>query len=156
MMELRLIRTDLTSDGVFGTLRVPGSRVPLFTCEDDWKNNQPGVSCIPAGTYTLRRTMFHKHNYEAFEVTNVPGRSRILIHVGNTEEDVEGCILVGLKHGMLTVARDEDTGLARTKRAVLGSKPAFKMFMSWMHGIDTATLVIEWAPGLLPTAQAAA
>jgi hypothetical protein len=155
MMELRLIRTDLTSDGVFGRLLTPG-HIPLMTGEDDWLDNQPRVSCIPAGTYTLRRTMFFKHGYECFEVTGVPGRSRILIHVGNSENDVEGCIMVGLSRGYLPVARDEDTGRPNAKkRAVLGSKVAFAMFMQWMTGIDEATLVVEWMPGLLPSAQAA-
>ena len=154
-MELRLLRTDLTADGVFGRLLVPG-HTALHTAEDDWRNNLRGESCIPAGTYTLRRSLFIKHQLPTFEVTGVPGRSRILIHPGNTEEDVEGCILVGLSFGRLPVVRDEDTGQVKvTKRAVLGSRVAFKMFMSWMVGVDTATLVVEWAPGLLPAANAA-
>ena len=93
-MELHLVRTDLTPDGTFGRLLVPDHSV-LCTCEDDWQANTPGDSCIPAGRYVLERTIYHKHGFPTFEVTGVPGRSRILIHPGNTEEDTAGCILVG-------------------------------------------------------------
>jgi hypothetical protein len=33
------------------------------------------------------------------EVGNVPGRSGILFHVGNSSADTQGCILVGLRWG---------------------------------------------------------
>ena len=154
MKEIQLLRTDLTADGVFGQLLVPG-HIVLHTAEDDYRA-PVGASCIPAGHYTLTRTMYFKHGYPTFEVTGVPHRSRILIHPGNTEEDTLGCILVGLSRGPLVV-RDEDTpGTPRVrKRGVLGSRVAFKLFMSWMAGVDTAPFLVTWAPGLLPAAEAA-
>lgn len=147
-MRLTLLRTENTTDGVFGRLNLPGMQ-SLFTCEDDWRNNQKGQSCIPAGLYLLKRTVYHKHGYEAFWVSNVPGRDRILIHPGNTEEDVEGCILVGLRQGKLWVP-DEDTPTHRMteKRAVVASREAFRRLMNKMAGVDEAELLIEWAPGL--------
>ena len=146
---LILTRDEQTADGVFGWLTFAGSDLKLRTMEDDWLDNAPGKSCIPAGSYTLRRTIFHKHNVETFEVAGVPGRSRILIHVANTEEDVEGCIGVGTREGRLWVARDEDTGAEHVlKRAVVESGKAFQLFMHDMEGADEATLTIVWAPGL--------
>lgn len=142
-MRLDLSRAERTPDGVFGTLRVPGLPL-LFTCEEEDQHNARNVSCIPAGTYPLRRTVYHKHGYETFEVCEVPGRSRILIHPGNTEEDTQGCILIGLSRGRLTV-RDEDTGKSTSKRAVLSSKRAFAAFMERMSGINTATISVMWA-----------
>jgi hypothetical protein len=111
------------------------------------RDNQRSISCIPAGEYELRRTIYNKHGYETFEVTGVPNRTRILIHPGNTEEDVMGCIAVGLKRGYLE-RKDEDTGKIHSKRAILESRQAFKHFMAHLQGDNVARLVIEWAPGL--------
>ena len=154
-MNLTLTRTSSEPDGTFGALAIPlgqsGGTTTLCTVEDDWLDNRPGVSCIPAGTYRLHRTVFHKHNYETFEVCDVPGRSRILIHPANTENDVEGCIGVGLRFGRLLVPRDEDTGqLNVEKKAVVASQDAFRRFMAAMTDVDNATLTVKWAPGLPP------
>lgn len=148
MIVLQLLRTENSEDGVFGVLTI-GSELTLHTMEDDWKENARRKSCIPAGTYRLRRTMYHKHGYETFEVSGVPDRSRILIHPANTEEDVEGCIGVGLRRGTLTVP-DEDTPghPPKAKRAIVSSRQAFDLFMRIMQGADEADLVITWAPGL--------
>ena len=155
-LRLVLTRTERTSDGVFG--RLTGAGLDLHTLEDDWRNNAPRISCIPAGVYALRRTVYYKHGYETFEVTNVPGRSRILIHPANTEEDVEGCIGVGLRRGHLRIARDEDTGERNVmKRAVVASRPAFDRLMDALRDVDSATLVIQWdkaaEPSPLPLAS---
>jgi hypothetical protein len=150
-MNLILLRDEQTADGVFGVLTVYGKTETLRfqTMEDDWRDNAAGQSCIPAGEYVLRRTIFHKHNVEAFEVTGVPHRARILIHVANTEEDVEGCIGLGLHRGTVPVTRDEDTGAAHVlKRAVTSSRQALDQFMHAMAGIDVATLTVGWAIGL--------
>jgi Family of unknown function (DUF5675) len=142
-MHLRLERYNPEPDGVFGQLYTPNR---LFcTSEDDWRDNEPGVSCIPAGFYTLRRTVYHKHNYETFEITNVPHRSRILIHPGNTEEDTDGCILIGLRFGQIYVAEDEDTHeMHKLKNAVVSSQDAFRRFMRELSLVDTATMEIKW------------
>ena len=81
-LEVLISRQPPIPDGVFGDLTIlkPGEHLlSLKTCEDDWKNNEPSISCIPAGTYTLHRTMYYHGGYEVFEVMNVPGRTRILI-----------------------------------------------------------------------------
>lgn len=69
----------------------------IFNCktlELPWLDNATQKSCIPTGTYkVIQRTSqkFKKH----FHVTEVPGRSYILIHAGNYHWDILGCILVG-------------------------------------------------------------
>lgn len=136
---LLLVRTLQPPDGTFGTLT--GAGLSLVTVERPWFDNRPGVSCIPAGTYQLHRSMFYKHGYEAFEVTSVPARERILIHIANTEADVEGCIGLGLRFGKLLVA-------GVPSDAVVESRAAFARFMAALAGEDTATLSITWAPGL--------
>jgi hypothetical protein len=144
-VKLILRRTQSTADGVFGKLYVPGSD-PLYTCEDDELGNLKGKSCIPAGVYTLKRTTYHRYGIPTFEVTNVPGRSRILIHAGNSEEDTAGCILVGLSRGRMLVQDEDHPDKPWVKKeAVLESRMAFRRFMVQMAAVDTAELTIEWA-----------
>lgn len=147
-LPLRLVRSENTPDGVFGRLAIPNGKI-LFTMEDDWLDNAPGKSCIPAGSYVLRRAIYHKHNLETFEVSDVPDRKHILIHPANTEEDVEGCIGLGMRRGWVTVAKDEDSGAVNVeKRAVVDSKSAFRVFMDAMGPFDHADLIVEWEAGL--------
>lgn len=140
---MELLRSRNTPDGVLGSL------LGLCTLEDDWKQNVPGESCIPAGDYELVRTIYHKHGYETFEVVGVPGRGRILIHPGNTEEDTKGCILLGLRFDKMPV-KDEDAPRHTLvkKWAVYDSKTAFHRFMTLMTGIDRCPFQVRWAPGL--------
>ena len=137
-----LTRTVRNADGVFGVLRMPG--FVCVTAEEQDLGNARNVSCIPAGSYELRRTTYHKHGYPTYEVAGVPGRSRILIHPGNTEEDSQGCILLGLRPGKLRV-RDEDSGHLELKHAVLSSQAAFARFMAAMKGIPSTTIDITEA-----------
>lgn len=162
-MNLILTRTENTQDGVFGRLAIGNEgdapthvgNLVLHTMEDDWKNNQPNESCIPAGTYVLRRRWSPKHKLELFGIEGVPGRHDIEIHIANTEEDVLGCIGIGLRRGVLRV-RDEDdpAHLFKDKRAVLESGSAFRRFMDAMSGIDECPITVAWGPGLPGTAAA--
>ena len=80
------------------------------------------------------------------EVMDVPGRTNIKFHPGNTEEDTAGCILLGLQLGVFTVAEDEETGQRNKKKlAVLKSRAAFNRFMMYMGGANKATLEIAWS-----------
>jgi hypothetical protein len=150
-VQLLLRRTENTEDGVFGQLAIMTPTVThlLHTMEEDWRNNQRRQSSIPAGTYTIRRTIYHKHDYPTFEVADVDGRTRILFHPANTEEDVEGCIGLGLERGFLDVKDEDDPAHAiARKRAVLHSRAAFKRLMQLLEGVDEATLTVEWADGV--------
>jgi len=92
-MNLIITRGALSKQGTFGMLAI--GDVPLcVTCEDPWENNQIGASCIPTGFYNCRK--FNGSRFkDVWEVLNVPGRTAILIHAGNTINDTHGCILVG-------------------------------------------------------------
>lgn len=93
-----LNRKPSTPLGTFGQL-MDGRGNPLcLTCELPWNDNHPQTSCIPAGTYKVIRHNSPDHP-DTWEVMNVPGRSAILIHNGNTKLDSRGCILVGDKFG---------------------------------------------------------
>jgi hypothetical protein len=147
---LVLNRESSGADGTFGKLILPIGTGSLwwYTAEEEWKQNARSVSCIPLGLYPLRRTIYQRHQLPTFEVCDVPGRSRILIHPGNTEEDTQGCVLIGMALGFTTVVEDEDTGLKEVrKQAVLESKRAFADFMRRMEGIEDAQLRVIGVAG---------
>ena len=148
-MTLILRRLEQLPAGTFGLLMTVPGDLQWHTMEEDWRNNMPRVSCIPEGRYKLARTIYHKHGYETFEVMDVPGRTRILIHPANTEEDVEGCIGLGMRRGKIRVPKDEDTGLTHVlKDGIVESRKAFEEFMALMSGADEDWLVVQWASGL--------
>ena len=62
-----------------------------WTIELPWKDNEVRVSCIPAGTYTVKQHTSPSKG-SCFEIQDVPGRTHILLHVANWAKDVLGCI----------------------------------------------------------------
>lgn len=64
------------------------------TLELPFEDNQKCISCIPEGTYQAQFHFSRKHK-SCFLLLRVPNRSEILVHIGNTLSDTEGCILVG-------------------------------------------------------------
>ena len=52
------------------------------------------VEHIPKGSYTLVRHWSRKFPYIHLQLLDVPNRSGILIHAGNTPKDTSGCILL--------------------------------------------------------------
>jgi len=164
-MILSLKRELATPDGTFGRLIFPltwGNRW-WYSMEDDWLDNAVEKSCIPLGIYVLKRTVYNKKkqlavglqdpywislNFETFEIMDVPGRDRILIHPANTEEDVKGCVGIGCTTGSKLVADEDDPNHPLVqKRAVLDSRKAFSQFMRAMKGADEAELRVTGVVG---------
>ena len=112
-MEIVLDRLYYGDDCTLGVLSIDNELL-CFTLENPWKDNQPYISCIPEGDYQCRPHNGSKYK-ETWEVQDVDGRSAILIHIGNTEEDTKGCILPGITKGSLN-----------GERAVLGSRIAME------------------------------
>lgn len=132
MKTLKLIRIANDNHGTYGVL-LDGSTPFAVTLERVWRDNAPNISCIPDGIYTCKRVNSPRFG-ETFEVTDVPGRSHILFHKGNTEDDTQGCILVGEQFESL-----------RGKTAVLQSGHGYVEFMSRLSGMDEFTLGIRTA-----------
>lgn len=98
-MKLHINRYSHEEKQTIGKLYVLNDKNEIkaeFDClELPWKNNQRNISCIPEGTYQVKKRKSSKFG-EHFQVLNVPGRSYILIHKGNYYTDIRGCILPGL------------------------------------------------------------
>ena len=78
------------------------------TLERPWLNNQENISCIPAGRYEVQMLFSEHFQRKLPHLLNVPNRTNVMIHPGNTVNDSEGCILVGKNSapGILTNSRD--------------------------------------------------
>lgn len=131
MKQLFLSRGYVKDDVTLGMLEILGvDHEPFYTLELPWKNNQSNISSIPSGTY---KCLPHKYKgkFVSWHLQNVPGREAILIHVGNTVADIQGCILVGLSHGELN-----------DHRAVLSSAKAIER-LKILLGDESFTLTIQ-------------
>lgn len=82
--------------------------ISKFIVFDDWncelaqgfilelpdKQNQRRISRIPEGEYECKKRFSEKYKNH-FHILGVPGRSYILIHVGNYNKNTKGCLLPG-------------------------------------------------------------
>ena len=105
-MQVDLIRFDSQNDWTRGVLFINGKGF-CFTMEDEARTKKvKGETRIPAGDYDLEfkkvetsLTKKYRKKYDFFkwhiEVKNGPGFENIYIHVGNTDDHTEGCILLG-------------------------------------------------------------
>lgn len=96
-MIFTVARYKYTDEFTRGLLYAGGNHIG-YTMEDPWNNNENNVSCIPVGTYDtdVRPAKDSpSRNYDHMILRDVPARSYILWHVGNDEQDTEGCILPG-------------------------------------------------------------
>lgn len=69
-----------------------------FTLENEWKNNQKNVSCIPKGEYETEVRAAGdspSRDYDHLILRDVPDRTYILWHIGNRPQHTQGCILPG-------------------------------------------------------------
>lgn len=99
-MQAILLR-EYGSNCTEGKLIIIDKGLVVFRCDTlelPNKNNQFQISCIPTGTYKVVANESKKFG-KCYAVQNVPGRTAILIHSGNTTKDTKGCILVGNQTG---------------------------------------------------------
>ncbi|MFW5498568.1 MULTISPECIES: DUF5675 family protein [unclassified Maridesulfovibrio] len=133
MRKVELIRVESTDEATLGGLLVDGKSI-CWTLEEPWRENKQNISCIPVGRYPIKLEYSPSKRCELWTVKDVPGRSYVRIHKGNTVDDTEGCPLTGIKPGYL-----------EGKRAVLGSREAFKEFMDAMNGSSEGIIEISYS-----------
>lgn len=123
-----ILEREYKDDVTLGRLIFPDNTT-FETLELPWDFNKRDVSCIPDGEYlvskrqsgVVARTSRNKYQ-EGWEICDVPKRSYIMIHIGNTVDDIQGCVCIGLTKGTLN-----------DKPAVLNSRKAFDKFMEKME-----------------------
>lgn len=106
-MELHLTSFIERPDFTIGRMTVNGAFI-CYTLEDEYRDEKVhGETRIPEGRYRVvlrREGGFHQRYLKKFgkpwhqgmlHVLDVPGFDYILIHIGNSDEDTAGCVLVG-------------------------------------------------------------
>ncbi len=92
-LKLQLVRTSENKNSFTGELFVNGHFIG-HTLELPWKNNQKDVSSIPPDTYKAF-VRYDKKDKWRIQLIGVPGRPGVAIHIGNTPDEITGCILIG-------------------------------------------------------------
>ena len=111
-MKLTLKRNKLQAKRTFGEL-LDGNKRLCFVLEDavrevpgkpvaSWKIH--GATAIPAGSYRITLENSPRFGADTLTVNDVPGFVGVRMHAGNSEQDTEGCQLLGLAvdaHGIV-------------------------------------------------------
>jgi len=106
MTALNIIRVETSDRGtfsfiIFGSIAKNGPDAILgYGLELPQKYNEEKTSCIPAGLYQAEKYNSPSKG-DVIAIKNVPERTGIQIHIGNTLDDTTGCILIGSKVGFL-------------------------------------------------------
>lgn len=109
-MRIEITRTRIEDSGVFGEMSLDG-RPFCVTCEQPWRDNRKGASCIPAGDYQLfpwdsRRfgsvlvfvnpaLLVYARESDIPSEQNGIARSACLIHAANWPFQLQGCVAIG-------------------------------------------------------------
>lgn len=125
-MELKVKRVAKKEDYTIGKLYIDGVYFAdtLEDCDRGLTQDMPleeikakkvyGKTAIPKGTYDIdmntvspkfeKRSWAKPYGGKLPRLVNVPGYEGVLIHVGNTSESTDGCLLVGKNSvkGMVT------------------------------------------------------
>ncbi len=126
-VKITVARQWFTESSTCGQMLLDGQPF-CYTLELPKKDGLPG-SCVPTGTYPLAYLFSPRFGRNMPHIIDIPERSGILIHYGNTAEDTKGCILLGLTH---------------EKDFVGDSRSAFDAFVPrFLEGLKAGDLTIE-------------
>jgi len=105
-MKITVLRYSSDTDSTLGIVFING-KFQCYSLEDEFREVKvKGETRIPKGVYTLgvqenltpltkkyldRHDFFERH----LHVKNVPNFTGIYIHLGNTDEHTDGCLLLG-------------------------------------------------------------
>jgi hypothetical protein len=151
-VKLTLIRTEFGDDSTLGRLTLDGEHV-CFTLEDEVRMvKKPGETAIPVGTYDIKPRHaggMIKRYVKRFpwhggmlHLQDVPGFVWVYIHIGNDDDDTDGCILVGDKIGRAKSGINNWV----VYDSVKAYKKVYKMISDAWSRNERVTLTIEIVP----------
>ena len=129
MVRILRLNEDPIS-GTFGVLLIQ-EKPFCATLEPGDLLNEEFRSSIPAQQYWCKKHYSPKF-HDTYQILDVPGRTEVLLHPGNTNEDTLGCIVLGQYWGKL-----------RGNRAVLNSGSTFREFLKNMEPYEVFHLTIK-------------
>lgn len=120
-MEITLTRFQFTEKTTIGDLVIPTFLHTFFCLEDKDRNlyqktpltdiahtKVMGKTAIPYGRYEVAMTWSERFKKIMPLLLDVPGFAGIRIHAGNTAEDTDGCLLVGMEALESSIIRSRD------------------------------------------------
>ena len=125
---MEIIRFKRSNEVTIGRLLHEG--LSFYTVERPWKDNEPFVSCIPDGSYRVKRVNSPKYGENMWEVAEVPNRTHILFHIANYPHNVKGCLGLG-------------TGVYADLSGVTSSKNAINQFYNSTKELTEMDLIIR-------------
>lgn len=145
-MNFTLIRRDFRPDGIFGELQDDNGIFYCMILEHAYaasaviypskESNAYSVSThlpkIPPGEYKCTRFKSPHLGYEVFILNDVPGHNHCLIHIGNYNEDSDGCVLLGSQIG----------NRLGNGKMITSSEQTFKRFMETQKYVDSFMLTV--------------
>lgn len=94
-MIIKVSRYDRNDKRCIGRLTMPGFE--CYTLEDAEREVKiPHKTAIPTGKYEVVVSYSNRFKKMLPLLVNVPNFEGVRIHSGNTEQDTEGCILIGM------------------------------------------------------------
>ena len=131
MKILELVRLEESKQGTLGILKID-KQIFCCTLEPPDRLNERNRSNIDPQQYVCTPYVSSTHG-ETWKVENVPGRSGILFHKGNSVRHTSGCILLGDKFGKL----------GNVLRATLNSGATFTHFLMVLANDTQVSLTIQ-------------
>lgn len=110
-MIITLQRNPSIGGATVGKLYIAGN-FACHTLEDEVREiaGQPvahwkihGQTAIPSGEYIVSLQDSARFGPDTLTINNVPGFEYIRMHAGNTSQDTEGCILLGMRAAECTL-----------------------------------------------------
>ena len=96
MAEIVLKRFITGPRYTLGVMEFGGKK--FFVLEPPWRNNRRNESCIPDGEYIVELDSTGRWKYA--RVLDVPERTAIEFHPGNTVKNTQGCLMPGYMFNM--------------------------------------------------------
>lgn len=110
------VEDEVRTVKLFGEMCIPAGRYPLGLRNSPRFSHEyytrDGVTLITAAAYKLLTVKTGYKEHDTIWVQNIPGFQYVLFHWGNTDDDTDGCYIVGRSHAWIGKQRGVETSRA--------------------------------------------
>lgn len=136
LIDVMLLEREwFTDKSTIGRLSFDGEHV-CFTLEDTCRKvKENGKTAIPSGRYEITIDFSERFQKQMPHILDVPLFEGVRIHAGNTAENTDGCLLVGLRHDV-DVIYDSQKAYSLVLAELEKRLAKGKVFLSVVGGIS--------------------